>query len=517
MKVLAMYLPQFHKVPENDLWWGYGYTEWDAVRRAIPLFKGHEQPKIPLNYNYYNLLEKKTMEWQAKLMHQYQIDGFCFYHYYFEKGKKILELPAENLLKWKDISIPFCFSWANESWIKSWSNLTTKDGNVWIDDYNGEKTNKGNKQDQAGVLLKQEYGDKEEWEAHYRYLSDFFKDERYIKKENAPVFLIYKPADIKCLKEMIALWDELARLDGFSGIYIISQDQMVKDKSIGISDYFEPEPKKSLEILSGNKFENEYGVLSYVEYKDILDLSASHQYEKGKSIGTFVGYDDSPRRGKCSKIVGHCNPEDFAKYMKIMHIKAKKNMSDFLFINAWNEWGEGMYLEPDEKYKYAFLDAIKDAHFYAEGQSDLAELGIDNTTDVLNKEICNLKVSIQRQREYWMILDQWMVAIEKGIVQDQYLIDNGFQTIAIYGMGMLGKHLFNQLQDKKIKIAYLIDCNKIQVSHNIHTYVIEDNLPDCDLIIVTVMYNFDQIKNKLQKKTNARIMSLNEYIENLLQ
>lgn len=117
MKLFAYYLPQFHRVPENDRLWGEGFTEWKAAQDAKTLFEGHYQPHEPLNDNYYNLLKKETMQWQAELMHKYSIDGMCFYHYWFGEGKKILEMPAENLLKWTDIDMSFCFSWANQSWV----------------------------------------------------------------------------------------------------------------------------------------------------------------------------------------------------------------------------------------------------------------------------------------------------------------------------------------------------------------------------------------------------------------
>ena len=139
-KIMAFYLPQFHRVPENDEWWGKGFTEWTAVKGAAPLFEGHYQPRVPLNHNYYNLLEHDTMAWQANLMKKYSIDGVCIYHYWFENGRRILEKPAENLLKWTDISMPFCFCWANETWSRTWEKLA--DANVWSIMYepkNGKK------------------------------------------------------------------------------------------------------------------------------------------------------------------------------------------------------------------------------------------------------------------------------------------------------------------------------------------------------------------------------------------
>ena len=121
IKTIAMYLPQFHETPENNKWWGEGFTEWTAVTKAEKLFEGHNQPREPLSNNYYNLLDRKAMEQQAGLAKQYGLDGFCFYHYYFKNGKKVLERPAENLLKWKELDMPFCFCWANEGWARTWS------------------------------------------------------------------------------------------------------------------------------------------------------------------------------------------------------------------------------------------------------------------------------------------------------------------------------------------------------------------------------------------------------------
>ena len=189
MKVIAMYLPQFHRVQENDVWWGEGFTEWTAVRSAEPLFPWHEQPHAPLDGRYYDLMDPETMRWQAELMHRYGVDGMCFYHYYFKDGRRILERPAENLLQWKDIDMPFCFSWANESWVRSWSRMSQIEGNPWSVKFDGVA-----QPGDDGVLLAQGYGDELAWREHYAYLSPFFHDSRYILHENMPVFLIYKPA-----------------------------------------------------------------------------------------------------------------------------------------------------------------------------------------------------------------------------------------------------------------------------------------------------------------------------------
>ena len=177
MKTIAMFLPQFHRVKENDEWWGEGYTDWMAVKNAQKLFDEHYQPREPLQENYYDLLDKKTFEWQAGLMHKYDIDGLCFYHYYFKDGKKILEKPAENLLQWKDVDMPFCFCWDNTPWARTWSTIGEKA--IWSDKYEKKYDQEGN-----GILLEQSYGGEKEWREHFQYLLPFFKDNRYLKKKN---------------------------------------------------------------------------------------------------------------------------------------------------------------------------------------------------------------------------------------------------------------------------------------------------------------------------------------------
>ena len=168
MKIIAFYLPQFHNIPENDEWWGNGFTEWTNVKKAKPIFEGHQQPKVPLNNNYYNLLDDNVKVWQADLAKKYGVYGFCYYHYWFN-GKMLLEKPMEQMLENKEVDIPFCISWANEPWTKAWVG------------------------DEKKMLIAQEYGQEEEWKEHFMYLLPFFKDERYIKKDGKPFFIFYRP------------------------------------------------------------------------------------------------------------------------------------------------------------------------------------------------------------------------------------------------------------------------------------------------------------------------------------
>ena len=192
MKIITFYLPQFHEIPENNEWWGKGFTEWVNVKKAQPLYEGHEQPRVPLNENYYNLLDPNVQVWQAKIAKEYGVYGFCYYHYWFN-GKLLLEKPMENMLKNRDIDIPFCVCWANEPWTRAWVGETK-------------------------VLIPQLYGEKREWKEHFDYLLPFFKDSRYICDDGKPLVVIYRPEVIECLNEMLDYWNELAIQEGFEGV-----------------------------------------------------------------------------------------------------------------------------------------------------------------------------------------------------------------------------------------------------------------------------------------------------------
>ena len=200
MRVFAFFLPQFHAIPENDEWWGEGFTEWVNIKAAKPLFKDH-QIIHPYNTNYYNLLDKNTVEWQTSLLKKYHIDGLIYYHYYFN-GKLLLEKPAENLVKWKDIKQSFFFCWANHPWKRTWEG----------------------KED---ILMPLEYGKKEDWERHFLYLLPFFKDERYEKHDNMPVFMIFK-SDFSEKKEMFSYFDKRCKEVGFRGLCLIETYTNIK-------------------------------------------------------------------------------------------------------------------------------------------------------------------------------------------------------------------------------------------------------------------------------------------------
>lgn len=368
MKIIAFYLPQFHNIPENDEWWGDGFTEWVNVKKAQPQFDGHYQPRIPLNNNYYNLLDDDVKKWQIDLAKKYGIYGFCYYHYWFN-GKLLLEKPMEQMLANKELDLPFCVCWANEPWTKAWVGEARK------------------------VLIPQNYGSEKEWEEHFDYLLPFFKDERYIKVDGKPLFILYRPEIVDCLNDMLDYFNKLAIKSGFKdGLCFAYQNidfDLVKDKDDSRFDMnIEFEPLYAYRDMYVNKFKTlksirrglsnwlgkKFGVdlLHYgenffnnkpINFDKAWEKILSRKPESTKNIpGAFVGFDNTPRRGKEAKIYHGATPEKFEKYFTQLIKKAKEEYkSEYIFITAWNEWAESSYLEPDEKYKYGYLEAVKNS------------------------------------------------------------------------------------------------------------------------------------------------------------
>lgn len=497
MKVLAMYLPQFHQVKENDEWWGEGFTEWTAVRNAHKYYKEHKQPRIPLNNNYYNLLDKKTLEWQSSLMKKYEIDGLCMYHYWFKEGRQILERPAENLLHWTDIDIPFCFCWANETWARSWSNIHNK--NTWADIY--EKQHNG-----EGILLEQKYGREKQWKDHFEYLLSFFQDNRYIKIDGKPLFLFYKTSEIFCLSEMIDYWEQLSQLYGLPGIYFVgSGSDLSENAGIKAVLHYQPAMSRSNIPKSWNYTKSEVNIL---EYDDVWNSILTEKIKENIFLEGVVGYDDTPRRGVRGCVIEHATPEKFTYYLTELLAKSASYGTEIVFINAWNEWGEGMYLEPDEEYGESYLSAIP----YAKSNYKYRIEKYKNIQNIDKGE--NKKVTIEEYKKqakdthYLHLLDKWMLLRENGFSVAEWIKKQGWKNIAVYGYGILGKHLCNDLCSHGIVIEYIIDQLGKQLHTNYKVYLPSDILPDTEVIIVSATYDYEKIYTNLDAKGNFKIVSL---------
>lgn len=361
-KIIAMYLPQYHRIPENDLWWGEGYTDWKAVKESSKLFPDHKQPKIPWEENYYDLSNIETLKAQAELANKFGIDGFGIYHYWFSSEQVLLDTPPKLLLKNNDIDIHYFFMWDNGNWKRTWSNV--KFSNSWAPLY--DKTKKG-----PEILAKLDYGNEEEWKKHYEYLLPFFKDDRYIRVDGKPMFGVFnQDNDPSILKMMFDFWDKLAKEDGLNGIAFLGRSNLSGKM---IADYqFDYEPcthgwigKNNLQRAL-NKAKDEWrikrGKLKIYKYSNIWKkIIKDISHRKDYLPGAFVRYDDTPRRGRNSSIVIEDDPNLFEKYMKQLLTKCNNYSKEFVFLTAWNEWGEGAYLEPDVDNGYEYLEALKRA------------------------------------------------------------------------------------------------------------------------------------------------------------
>lgn len=368
MKVIAWYLPQFHVIPENDKWWGKGFTEWVNVKKAVPLDKDHNQPRVPLNNNYYNLLDDDVKMWQVNLAKRYGIYGFCIHHYWFD-GKLLLEKPLEQYLANKTLDLPFCICWANEHWTNQWASSSEK------------------------ILIEQRYGKDKEWKQHFDYLLPFFNDSRYIKENGKPLFVIYRPELIECLNDMIDYWQELAIESGLPGIVFAYQGfkwDYVKNKDDSRFTYdIEYQPTlywnearqktlavriqdclpawlmkmfaKPLNCIKGVIANHETVTEHVQDYDELWEKVLLHEPANDKCIpGVFVDWDNTPRKGERGIYLKGVSPIKFQKYFERTLEKAKKiYKKDYVFVFSWNEWAEGGYLEPDEKNGYGYLEAIK--------------------------------------------------------------------------------------------------------------------------------------------------------------
>lgn len=505
MKAIAIYLPQFHEVEENNQWWGKGFTDWVAVKKARPLFEHHREPRVPLNENYYDLSEHDTMEWQARLAKKYRVSGFCFYHYWFKDGRRILEKPAENLLRWTDIDMPFCFSWANQTWARTWTNI--QNSNSWVGSSYDEST-VGD-----GILLKQSYGGKKEWKEHFEYLLPFFKDSRYIRHQGKPVFLIYKPEYMYCLDNMMEYWKELAVDNGLKGLCIIAVRSNCKKWSQ--VDYWLMQEFDYSFMPRNREYRNGVWAIKYEDaWENILKRAYSEADERA-FLGAFTDCDDTPRRGNRGVSVYDASPEVFEKYFrKIVNFSIEKR-KEFIFINAWNEWGEGAYLEPDNHFQYGYLEAIKrimdEADLVDGSRRELNVQGISaQSAGYEPKDV--KKEDYEKIKKYYQLLNRWMVNHENDRWIAKVLSSLNMYNIAIYGMGDLGRHLEKELESSVIKVSLCFDKRSVFLHRDDALTYIKERYSDLDVIIVTPVMEYKDIRLHLKKFFDVPIMSLEELV-----
>lgn len=370
VKLLAMYFPQFHAIPENDAWWGKGFTDWDNVRKAQPQFRGHYQPRVPLGGRYYDQSHKETLAWQIDLARRHGVHGFCHYHYWFD-GKQLLETPTNLVMRHRDLDLPFCLAWANETWSRRWDG---RDHHILQ-----EQTHRP---------------DPALWMAHFEYLFRAWSDDRAIRVDGKPVFLVYRAHRILQIEQMFDLWREEAHRRGLPGLYLVSMKQyefpvpeVLKHfdatmqfqpfEAIYSPDFEVPAletsralapvrmlPEKVQDVLRAVRYRFFSG-LTFYDYDMVWKHILKVEREGGIPAfpGAFVDWDNTARYVKRARIFKGASPERFAYWFRqLVEVTSRRPPDErMIFLNAWNEWAESTYLEPDERNGFGYLEAVRDA------------------------------------------------------------------------------------------------------------------------------------------------------------
>lgn len=353
INVLAYYLPQYHPIPENDEWWGKGFTEWTNVGKAIPLYRNHYQPRVPADLGYYDLRLPEVQVLQADMAREAGISAFCYWHYWFGMDKELLEGPLDHLVQSGTPNFPFCIAWANHSWEKK----------RWNADANTLSRE---------LLVKQEYQGIEEIDAHFYRLLASFKDKRYYKVNGKNVFVLYNPMEIPYLKEFVLRWQELAQANGLPKFYFVGHAFSKQD--------IQHESYKSCDAINLVLLSSAVGkikrivrtIISYItnrplnvlDYSKAMDALNDPIMKQGNVFPTIVpNWDASPRLGSVSLILQNSNPKRFYRHVKnvLKLVEHKQNSEKLVFLKSWNEWAEGNYMEPDLVYGKGYLAALKKA------------------------------------------------------------------------------------------------------------------------------------------------------------
>ena len=350
VKLIAYYLPQYHPIPENDEWWGKGFTEWKNVTRAFPNFIGHYQPRVPGELGYYDLRLMEVMRRQVKLARSYGISAFCF-HFYWFGGRRLLELPTENYLNNPDFDLPFTLCWANENWSRRW------DGS------------------EHEVLIAQNHSPEDDV-AFIRYIDRYFRDPRYLKIDGKPILTVYRPSILPDALSTVQRWRAEVEKLGYPGIYLIATNSFEFNEfdTLGFDALSEFPPHQIHAPNIENILElgcDRTGIVR--SYEQAVEIELQRTPTEGVvHPGVFPSWDNSARRPRNGHIFHGATPQLFQRWLDHTVERASKNPRGqrFVMINAWNEWAEGAYLEPDRRFGYANLDVCAKAIRHHVGKMD---------------------------------------------------------------------------------------------------------------------------------------------------
>jgi len=352
-RIIALYLPQFHSIPENDKWWGKGFTEWTNVGKAKKLFRGHYQPRVPADLGYYDLRMAETRKAQADLAREHGVEGFCYWHYWFGNGKRLLEGPFTEVLTSGEPDFPFCLAWANDSW----------QAKLW----NSEGTS------QNYILQEQLYPGNEDYIAHFNALLPAFKDRRYIRVNDMPLFKVYKPFEVPEMTAFIHLWQKLAKENGLAGIYFVGQTTEIEKTEQILKMGFDA--VNILRLYDYTSKGRSFGkkIIQYLkrkilghpfiyEYKDVMRYFVGEEDSNTKIIPSIIpNWDHTPRSGFGGLVYTNSTPELFGQHVNevLKKLEKKPHQECIAFIKSWNEWAEGNYMEPDLKFGLGYLKELK--------------------------------------------------------------------------------------------------------------------------------------------------------------
>ena len=362
-RVIAFYLPQYHPIPENDEWWGKGFTEWTNVGKAKPLFRGHYQPRVPADLGYYDLRLPIIREQQAEMARETGVEGFMYWHYWFGNGRMLLSEIFDEVLESGKPDFPFCLGWANHNWTRR----------TWNSDAALHK---------EMDLLLQEYPGEQDMIAHFNYVLPAFRDKRYITVDGKPLFVIWAPEDMPDIKQFIILWNSMAKKNGLKeGIHFVGIGRGWKNNfpklfemgfdAVTPSNHWIAETaidKKYIKMAKTflrERFPRWVPLNKYM-YSDIIKNFYTDFDEREDAYPQIVpNYDRTPRAGRRAIIYHNSTPELFKKHVQeaVRIVSKKSEEHRILFLRSWNEWAEGNYMEPDLKFGHGYLDALKEVIF----------------------------------------------------------------------------------------------------------------------------------------------------------